>query len=121
MKQSHKATLKRLANGSRTELELTTGDFAETAGTLHLLRYLDECQSLGYCVKIGDTWSLTNSGREAIKVEKAAKIDRICGLSMTEHYKGEDLRQLADRVGAYQFLSCPSLINGNRVYRKDAV
>lgn len=118
IKQSHRTTLKRITE-PRLEKQLTEGDQSQLA--LHTVNYLHQCQALGLCVKIGDTWSLTNAGREAIKVEKSAKVDRICAFSVTEKYTGEDLRQLANRRGAYDFLNCPSLIGGKRFYRKDAV
>jgi hypothetical protein len=121
LKQNHKAILKRLSNGPRTELEITTGQIDQTAHALHSIRYLEETQALGLCVKIGDAWSLTNDGRKAIEtkdVEKATK--RICGLTMTEKYDGKELRQLGNRVGAYNFLSVPSRMHDGLHYRKDA-
>lgn len=117
LKLNHKAILKRITE-PRLEKQLTEGDQSQLA--LHTVRYLEECQALGYCVKIGDTWQLTNAGREAIAVQKVAKVDRICAFSVKERYMGEDLRQLANRRGAYDFLNCPSLIGGKLVYRKDA-
>jgi len=122
LKQNHKAILKRLSNGPRTELEITTGQIDQTAHALHSIRYLEETQALGLCVKIGDAWSLTNDGRKAIEakeVEKATK--RICGLTMTERYDGKELRQLGNRPGAYEFLNIPSRMHFGLVYRKDAV
>jgi len=121
LKQNHKAILKRLSNGPRTELEITTGQIDQTAHALHSIRYLEETQALGLCVKIGDAWSLTNDGRKAIEakeVEKATK--RICGLTMTETYNGAELRQLGNRPGAYSFLNVPSRMHFGLVYRKDA-
>ena len=117
LKINHKATLKRITE-PRLEKQLTEGDQSQLA--LHTINYLHQCQALGLCVKISDTWSLTNAGREAIKVEKSAKVDRICAFSVTEKYTGEDLRQLANRRGAFDFLNIPSLMNFGRVYRKDA-
>jgi hypothetical protein len=121
LKQNHKAILKRLSNGPRTELELTTGEVDQTAHAQHTIRYLLATQAFGLCVKIGDAWSLTNSGRAAIEdkeVEKATK--RICAYSVTERYDGKELRQLGNRVGAYDFLSIPSRFFDARVYRPDA-
>jgi len=121
LKQNHKAILKRLSNGPRTELEITTGQIDQTAHALHSIRNLNEAQALGLCVKIGDAWSLTNSGRAAIEAKDAEKATkRICAYSMTERYDGKELRQLGNRVGAYNFLNVPSRMHDGLHYRKDA-
>lgn len=122
LKQNHKAILKRLSNGPRTELEITTGQIDQTAHALHSIRYLNETQALGLCVKIGDAWSLTNDGRKAIAENSnpAFKNTRICGLSIKETYDGKELRQLGNRNGAYDFLNVPSRMHFGLVYRKDA-
>lgn len=121
LKQNHKAILKRLSNGPRTELEITTGQIDQTAHALHSIRNLNEAQALGLCVKIGDAWSLTNDGRKAIEAKEAEKATkRICAYSMTERYDGKELKQLGNRVGAYEFLNIPSRFFDTRVYRPDA-
>lgn len=117
IKNHHKATLKRLVNGSRTENELTTGDMNETQHAKHTVNRLEDCQVLGYCVKIGDEWHLTDAGREVIetKAEKASK--RITSWSVGGVYDGWDLRDLANRPNAYDYRKCPSIINGERVFK----
>lgn len=121
MKQSHKTVLKRLSNGERTELELTTGEVSATAHAQHTLRYLSEAQQLGFCVKVGDAWTLTNAGRQALNVKPVAKqTAKITSWGMKEYYKGEDLRRLANRAGCYDFLDLPSRMHDGLHYRKDA-
>jgi len=122
LKQNHKAILKRLSNGPRTELEITTGQIDQTAHALHSIRNLNEAQAFGLCVKIGDAWSLTNDGRKAIEAKEVEKeTKRICAMSTTEKYDGAELRQLGNRNGAYDFLNVPSRMHFGLVYRKDAV
>ena len=120
-KQAHKAVLKRLAIGPRAEKDLTHGgDLDLGNAALHIVRNLCEAQALGLCVKIGEDWHLTGSGREALDVAPVQSVKRICAMSMTAPYDGKELRQLGNRVNAYDFLDIPSRFFDQRVYRKDA-
>lgn len=121
MKTAIKSTLKRLINGPRTEQELTTGTAVETAHSHHTLRRLQEAQQQGYCISDGETWMLTHSGRDALAVKKEPRFKegRICAGTATGVYDGSDLRRLANRKGAYDFLDIPSLYHYGLVYRKD--
>lgn len=121
MKQAHKSVLKRLINGPREEKTLTHGGDQDLGNAaIHIVRNLEDAQALGLCVKIGETWYLTNGGREALNVKAEAKVLRICAMSMTERYDGADLRRLANRPGAYNFIDLPSRMHFGLVYRKDA-
>jgi len=122
MKQNHKSVLKRLINGPRDEKSLTHGgDLDLGNAALHVVRSLNEAQALGYCVKVGEEWMLTNAGKTALKVEKPAfNKTRITSWSVGGVYKGEDLRRLANRPGCYDFLEIPSRMHFGLVYRKDA-
>lgn len=122
MKTAIKSTLKRLANGPRTEKELTTGDASETAHAGHTIRRLNEAEQQGFCVFIGEHWHLTQSGRDALEKKKEPRFTegRICAGTATGTYNGADLRRLANRPGAYQFLDIPSVMHYGLVYRKDA-
>lgn len=122
MKTAIKSTLKRLINGPRTEKELTTGDAAETSHANHTLRRLNEGEQQGYCVYVNDAWHLTEAGRAALATKKEQKFKegRICAGTANGTYSGMDLRQLANRPNAYQFLDIPSRMHYGLVYRKDA-
>lgn len=121
MKQNHKSVLKRLINGPREEKSLTNGgDLDLGNAALHIVRNLEESQALGYCVKVGEEWMLTQGGKSALNVKSEPKQTRICALSMTEKYDGHELRQLGNRVGAYDFLNVPSRMHDGLHYRKDA-
>lgn len=121
IKQSHKAVLKRLAIGPRAEKDLTHGgDLDLGNAALHIVRNLEEAQALGLCVKIGEDWHLTGSGREALDVAPVQSVKRICAMSMTATYDGKELRQLGNRTHAYDFLDIPSLMHDGLHYRKDA-
>lgn len=122
MKTAIKSTLKRLINGPRTEKELTCGDAAETSHANHTIRRLNEAEQQGFCVYVNETWQLTNAGRMALEAKKEPKFKegRICAGTATGTYSGHDLRQLANRPGAYDALNVPSLYHFGRVYRKDA-
>jgi hypothetical protein len=122
MKQNHKSVLKRLINGSRDEKSLTHGGDQDLGNAaLHIIRSLNEAQALGLCVKIGEEWMLTQGGKAALNVKAEPKVQRICGLTMTERYDGKELRQLGNRPGAYNFINIPSRMHFGLVYRKDAV
>lgn len=122
MKTAIKSTLKRLINGPRTEKELTCGDAAETSHANHTIRRLNDAEQQGFCVYVNEAWMLTQSGRNALAKKKEPKFKegRICAGTATGTYLGQDLRQLANRSGAYAFLDVPSLYHFGRVYRKDA-
>lgn len=122
MKTAIKSTLKRLINGPRNEKELTTGDASETAHAGHTIRRLNEAEQQGFCVFIGEHWNLTQAGRDALakKKEPRFKEGRICAGIATGTYNGADLRRLANRPGAYDFIDIPSNYHFGLVYRKDA-
>lgn len=122
MKTAIKSTLKRLVNGPRTEKELTTGDAAETSHANHTISRLNDAEQQGFCVYVNETWQLTNAGRMALEAKKEPKFKegRICAGTATGKYLGQDLRQLANRSGAYAFLDIPSRMHYGLVYRKDA-
>lgn len=122
MKTAIKSTLKRLINGPRTEKELTTGDASETSHANHTIRRLNDAEQQGYCVYVNEAWMLTQSGRDALAKKKETRFTegRICAGTATGVYDGSDLRQLANRPGAYDALNVPSLYHFGRVYRKDA-
>jgi hypothetical protein len=121
MKQNHKSVLKRLINGPRDEKSLTHGgDLDLGNAALHVIRNLEESQALGYCVKVGEEWMLTNAGKTALNVKAEPKQTRITSWSVGGVYKGEDLRRLANRPGCYEFLNIPSRMHFGLVYRKDA-
>jgi hypothetical protein len=121
MKTAIKSTLKRLINGPRTEKELTTGSAVETSHAGHTIRRLYEAQQQGYCISDGETWMLTQAGRNALAEKKVQKITgRICASSTKEAYDGHELKRLSYRPHAYDAFDLPSRYHFGMVYRKDA-
>lgn len=121
IKQSHLSMLKKLSNGTKELRSLTHGnDVSQMSG--HYERYLQEMQALGLVVQLGDSWSLTNHGREKLQGEKKnVATAKIADWKEREVYRGEDLRDLANRPCAYDAFKLPSLMNGVRVYPKGVV
>lgn len=121
IKNNHMTMLKKLSNGGKELRSLTHGNDVSQM-SLHYQRYLEEMQALGLVVQLGDTWSLTNAGREKLQGEKKnVATAKIANWKEREVYKGEDLRDLANRPCAYDAFKLPSLMNGVRVYPKGVV
>ena len=118
LRAHHLNILKRLEKGPRTLRSFSHQD--ENAHlAVHFERYLNELQSGGYVVEIQDLWHITHSGLAALR-EKVAKkaYERISAGTTKETYDGGDLKNKCMRPGAYQFLTCPSRMGDNFVYRK---
>lgn len=110
--------LKRLEKGPRTLRSFSHQD--ENAHlAVHFERYLGELQAGGYVVEIQEHWHITHSGLSALR-EKVAKkaYERISAGTSKGIYDGAELRNNSVRPGAYQFLTCPSRMGDDFVYRK---
>lgn len=121
IKQSHLSMLKKLSNGGKELRSLTHGnDVSQMSG--HYERYLQEMQALGLVVQLGDSWSLTNAGREKLQGEKKnVATGKIADWRERPIYDGSDLRDLTNRRFAYDAFKLPSLMNGVRVYPNGVV
>lgn len=62
---------------------------------------------------------ITKAGRDALEGKRSVAAKRhIQAGTMTDIYDGRELRHRVVRDGAYDFLTAPSLMGGQRVYRK---
>ena len=62
---------------------------------------------------------ITKAGRDALEGKRSVAAKRhIQAGTMTDIYDGRELRHRVVRNGAYDFLIAPSLMGGQRVFRK---
>ena len=116
LKSNHCNLLKRLTFKPMSHKSFTHGDISSQLG-FHFARYLEQMEQHGLVISIekqGDVvWHITNSGREAIEGHKfKPSKDRIANGNTVGTYDGAELRQTCLRPGAYDFMQCPSMIQG---------
>lgn len=111
LKQNHRAALNKLANGPRTEMSLTHGSEGLGNSAIHMVRNLEECQALGYCVKIGDDWRLTNDGRIAINTKKQSTYNND-SLYDRAIYVPSTFNPELQRPGCMDYKKYPSMVCG---------
>lgn len=116
LKNHHRDMLKRLTFGPRKHKSFTHGDVSSQLG-FHFDRYLTEMEQHGLVISVeerGDiTWHITNHGRAAIEGHKFKPTkDRIANGTSKGLYNGAELKQTCLRPGAYDFMACPSMIQG---------
>lgn len=77
--------------------------------------HLQELEAQGLAYRLGDSYHITQYGKDLINVQPSRATPRVViGEGV---YKGEELMQ-SHRPGSGDFLKCPSLMNGQRFYRK---
>lgn len=116
LKSHHLDMLKRLTAGPRKHKSFTHGDTSSQLG-FHYSNYLSQLEQHGLAISIeehGETmWYITNAGRVAIEGHKFKPLkDKIAAGTTTGLYDGAELRQTCLRPGAYDFMQCPSMIQG---------
>lgn len=116
LKSNHRSLLKRLTFKPMSHKSFTHGDISSQLG-FHFARYLEQMEQHGLVVGIekqGDVvWHITNAGRAAIEGHKfKPSKDRIAAGTTVGTYDGAELRQTCLRPGAYDFMQCPSMIQG---------
>lgn len=122
LSESHYTILRKLNHRELTVKGLTLNNVTGQAD-IHIQRWLDDLQRLGYAVNIGEVWHITNAGRQEHK-NKKEKLKQVTSaknkVSIYElgNYEGFD-KKMAYRPGCFDFFKCPSLIFEDRVYRKN--
>ena len=89
----------------------------------HTESYLSALQEKGYIINVGQNWTITKFGVEALanyKNPKAGARKKV-NSAMTASYDGSELLHKVQRRGAYDFLSCPTRYGDTLAYRPDAV
>lgn len=117
LKNNHRELLKRLTFGAKNHKSFTHGDVSSHRA-FHFDRYLKEMEQHGLVVSMeskGDViWHITNAGRSAIEGHKfKPSKDRIANGTTRDLYDGAELKQTCLRPGAYDFMDCPSMIQGD--------
>lgn len=122
LSESHYTILRKLNHRELTVKGLTLNNVTGQAD-IHIQRWLDDLQRLGFAVNIGELWHITNAGRDEHKKKKEKLKDVVASknkISIYElgTYEGFD-KNMAYRPGCFDFLNCPSLIFDKRVYRQN--
>ena len=122
LKTYHKQMLRRLEHKPSPLKGFTHGDNNAGNVSVHFENYLNDLQNFGYVVCIEDVWHITGFGLAALHEKKnVATPTKMSNGTTTEFYDGKELKQTCARIGAYNFLKCPSRFGDNLSYPKMCV
>jgi hypothetical protein len=118
----HQYILKQLTHSPKTLLELTHGERVAHM-SYHCETALVDLANNGLIVGEFDAGVtrhfITKAGRDALEERRSVAAKRhIQAGTVTEIYDGRELRHRVVRDGAYDFLQAPSIMGGQRVFKK---
>jgi len=107
-------TLKRLSNGPRSTVSLTTTD-TFSPGSYYSPVHLKTLEMNGFVVQIQEMWHLTNAGRMRLIETKSESYPRHANGTTHETYVQGNWKDHVHRRGALDFLNCQSRFSNNFV------
>jgi len=107
-------TLKRLSNGPRSSLSLTSTE-AHLPNNAHSPTHLKNLEMNGFVVQIDDLWHMTNAGRMQLMDIHSVKKTPVANGTTHETYVQGDWKDHVHRRGALDFLKCKSRISNSLV------
>lgn len=107
-------TLKRLSNGPRSNISLTTTE-TYSPKAFHSPTHLKNLEMNGLVVQIEDMWHLTNAGRMRLIETKSESYTRHANGTTHETYVQGNWKDHVHRKGALDFLKCQSRFSNSFV------
>ena len=122
LNSSQRHLLSRLTNSPKNIRMFSHGDTSASQMSFHFPRYLKEMEEAGYVYQEGENWAITKLGRHSLETEssKFASGEKFTTWKRDSVYDGKELRHNHTRPGCYDFLSCPSMVQGRLVPREVA-
>lgn len=119
MQYTESVLITRLANGPKTIIELEQKENVAK----HYPVFLKDMESRGLVYLDGEMWNATRLGLEMLAHYRkiGAKPRTLVNSSSQDIYDGKEAFNQVHRPGAYDFLKCPSRMNGRLFYREESV